>query len=637
MAEGYQVLARKWRPQRFDEMVGQEAVVRTLVNALKQNRIAHAYCFSGIRGVGKTTVARLLAKGLNCHAVQEPTAEPCGQCPSCREIEESRSLDVVELDAASRTGVDDMRQLTEVSRYAPSRDRYRVFIIDEAHMLSASAFNALLKTLEEPPPRVVFVLATTEPNKILPTVLSRCQHYAFGRIGQGLIAEHLARIAQAEGVEISEDALALVAAAADGSLRDAQSLLDKLIAFAGAQIDERTVLELLGLVDRVLLFRAVDLIAAGDVAGVIALVDEMVEGGVDLHQFAIDLLGHFRNLLVVRSVPTPGDVLHLPAGEIARLREQAERFTIEDLDRAFNLIAGSEYRIKLAEQPRYHLEIVLARLARMPSLVPLEQLIARLQGQEASGPEPGGGGDAPGARGRGRAAPASPPAPPEQAAPARPGARRSIPPSGQGAAKRRAGAPARVSGGIPTAVATAENEPASPAAGTGTLLTRLQERLERASPLIGNVLARASGVVVREDLLAIRFPASAAIFAERVRDPRLLPEVAAAACEVLGRTVRVRVELEEADGAATATVAGGASPAAAQPGTRRPPVPSSPRAAAPSAPPADPMGGECANAASPTDGEHAGADPLRARVESEPHVQEFLAALRGQIISVEEI
>ena len=225
----YQVLARKWRPQHFDAVVGQKHVVQTPANALDQGRIAHAYCFSGIRGVGKTTIARLLAKGLNCRAVQQPTSKPCGQCESCLEIEQSRSLDVVELDAASQSGVENIRELTEVTRYAPSRDRYRVFITDEAHMLSPAAFNALLKTLEEPPAHVVFVLATTEATKILPTVLSRCQHYQFGRISQRDISAHLARMARAENITISDDGLALIATAADGSLRDAQSLLDKLI------------------------------------------------------------------------------------------------------------------------------------------------------------------------------------------------------------------------------------------------------------------------------------------------------------------------------------------------------------------------------------------------------------------------
>jgi DNA polymerase-3 subunit gamma/tau len=381
----YTVLARKWRPQRFDEVVGQDSVVRTLANALQRRRIAHAYCFSGIRGVGKTTAARLLAKGLNCNASEGPTAEPCGQCESCTEIEGSRSMDVIELDAASQTGVDNIRELNEVTRYAPARDRHRVFIIDEAHMLSTAAFNALLKTLEEPPPHVVFILATTEANKILPTVLSRCQHYQFGRISQGEIGGHLGKIAVAEGVDISPDALALLATAADGSLRDGQSLLDKLIAFAGEQIDEATVINLLGLVDRVLLFRATDLIADQDLPGVLGFVNEMVDQGIDLHQFAIDLLGHFRNLLVVHTVPDARGILHLPEGDLDRLRQQAEAFEVDDLDRGFSLLASNEYRIKTAEQPRYHLEIVMARLARMPRLLPVQQLLAALDGDDGSG------------------------------------------------------------------------------------------------------------------------------------------------------------------------------------------------------------------------------------------------------------
>ncbi len=392
MADGsYQVLARKWRPQKFDQVVGQSAIVRTLSNALEQGRVAHAYCFSGIRGVGKTTIARLLAKGLNCRNVDAPTADPCGECEACVEIEESRSLDVIELDAASQTGVDSIRQLNEVARYTPSRDRYRVFIIDETHMLSASAFNALLKTLEEPPPHVVFMLATTAPHKILPTVLSRCQHYPLGRISQVEITGQLRRIVDAENVSVSDDGLSMVAIAADGSLRDAQSLLDKLIAFGGDQVDDETVVSLLGLIDRELLFAATELIAQQDLAGVLGFVNRMVEQGTDLHQFTLDLLGHLRALLVAATVEEAGNILHLPDADLARLREQAKLFEVDDLDRGFALLSASEYRIKQSEVPRYQLEMVLARLARMPRLEPIEELISQLRSGSGGGASGGSG------------------------------------------------------------------------------------------------------------------------------------------------------------------------------------------------------------------------------------------------------
>ena len=385
----YQVLARKWRPRSFDEMIGQAAIVRTLRNALAQERVAHAYCFSGIRGVGKTTTARLLAKGLNCHAATAPTDEPCGRCDSCTEIDSGGSLDVVEMDAASRRGVDEIRGLNEFARYTPSRDRFKVLILDEAHMLTKEAFNALLKTLEEPPPALVFVLATTEAHRFPPTVLSRCQHYQFGRISQRDIAGHLRRMADVEGIMISDDSLALLATAADGSLRDGQSLLDKVIAFGGDEVDEEAVVGLVGLADRVLLSQAIDLVGDGDLPGVLRFINDLVERGVDLHQFTIDLLGQIRNLLVVRVVEDAAEILHLPEADLRGLEKQAQRFSIEDLDRAFALLARSEYQIRTAEQPRYHLEMLLARLAQLPNLEPLESLIAEFRGEGGGGPEGG--------------------------------------------------------------------------------------------------------------------------------------------------------------------------------------------------------------------------------------------------------
>lgn len=579
----YTVLARKWRPQRFEQVVGQDAVVRTLANALRQQRIAHAYCFSGIRGVGKTTAARLLAKGLNCRNSPTPTAEPCGTCESCVEIERSRSMDVVELDAASQTGVDNIRELTEVTRYAPSRDRYRVFIIDEAHMLSTSAFNALLKTLEEPPPHVVFILATTEPNKILPTVLSRCQQYQFGRVSQGEIAAYLGKIAEAEQVTISADALALLATAADGSIRDGQSLLDKLIAFSGNEIDEQTVVDLLGLVERVLLFRAVDLIAAQDLPGVLGFVNEMVDRGVDLHQFTMDLLGHFRNLLVVRTVSDPGAILHLPESDLDRLRGQADAFEIDDLDRGFSLLAASEYRIKSAEQPRYHLEIVMARLARMPRLQPIEELIAAIEGGGGtSGPATGGShnrrGSSParGASGGPRArstetsgspAAASPrPAPESRDEPQRPAPVPPRPQPGREPVPQRAAA-TEPAAAEPAAAETTAPEPPVAAAGprapdggdgasaavsledeapqlVSRLLQRIRDEVDAVHPMAGSVLGRVSGLRLAGERIVFQMPVSAGIFIRRLQEQEMLQLLGASAEKVLGRRVVAGVEAD---------------------------------------------------------------------------------------------
>jgi DNA polymerase-3 subunit gamma/tau len=607
---GYQVLARKWRPQKFDQVVGQSAIVRTLSNALEQGRVAHAYCFSGIRGVGKTTIARLLAKGLNCRSVDSPTAEPCGTCEACIEIEESRSLDVIELDAASQTGVDAIRQLNEVARYTPSRDRYRVFIIDEAHMLSASAFNALLKTLEEPPPHVVFMLATTEPHKILQTVLSRCQNYPLGRISQAEISGRLREIVAAEGVEISDDGLAMVAIAADGSLRDAQSLLDKLIAFGGDHIDDEVVVDLLGMVDRELLFAATDLIGDQDLAGVLGLINGMVEQGVDLHQFTLDLLGHVRALLVVATVDDAGDILHLPDADLRRLGEQASRFDVDDLDRAFALLSASEYRIKQSEVPRYQLEMVLSRLARMPRLEPIAALIQELR----SGPGGGATGGPGGARGRGsaagrsraasasaaasaagrsRVASAAPPASAPAPAATRPPEVGSLPASPPAGGNGAIGAPASA----PPASRPADLDPA---------VSRILERLQRDKPLIAKIVERAGRIELRNDTLFLTF-AESGIFKARLRDRSALEAIETAGEAALGRKIRVVAGFDDESGGAAApeTAAGTALDSPSAGGLER--------------------------------ASERQRDELWKRVETEPLVRHFVEALRGNLTDVEEI
>ncbi len=643
--QNYQVLARKWRPQQFEEVVGQQAVVRTLGNALSQGRIAHAYCFSGIRGVGKTTVARLLARGLNCRAVDTATATPCGECESCVEIASSSALDVFERDAASDRGLDEMKELIDIARYAPSRDRYKVMILDEAHMLTPHASNALLKVLEEPPEYIVFVLATTEPNKILPTILSRCQHYQFARISQREIGGHLGRIAEAEGIDISADGLALIASAADGSLRDAQSLLDKLIAFAGDHLDESTVVDLLGLVDRMLLFRATDLVAAGEIAGVLGLVNEMVEQGVDLHQFTIDLLGHIRNLLVVHSVQDPGEILHLPSTDVDRLRQQAELFEVDDLDRAFSLLAANEYRIKVAEHPRYHVEVVLSRLARMPRLEPIQKLIDAL-GSPSGGGTTGGRGS----RGSGDDT--------HSAARRNLGRSQGATPAGSGAATGAVpeNVPAsHAAPGLDTAPvsdepplppepdappsreSTLETVAPKPAATTATMATMhvddpadllgsIRQALEESHPLVAQVLGRASAVDLEDKTLTLRFPSSASIFAQRVRDPQILPALATACSAAAGRQVNPRVELD--DDAQRAS-----SPAASAPSSS-PGTPATP--AAPSDTSAS--GGQRTEngAAAPIDDASRASTALLERAESEPLVQDLLRELKGQVISVEE-
>src|SRR5437868_1682443 len=310
----YQVIARKWRPQTFEEVTGQEHITRTLRNALEHDRLHHAYLFSGARGVGKTTTARLLAKALNCHKSDKPNLYPCSTsdeaiCPSCLEISESRSIDVVEIDAASHTGIDDVREtIIEGINFNPARDRYRVFIIDEVHQLSKPAFNSLLKTLEEPPDNVVFIMATTELHKVPETILSRCQEFEFRTIPLQKIFDRLKLIADAEKIDISDDAIRELARSGEGSMRDAQSNFDQVISFSGEKIEARDVTNALGFAGVDVLAKSIEAIAARDTRAILAIVDDLISRGHDLRNFCRDLLGLFRDLLVSK---VAGDEKHL--------------------------------------------------------------------------------------------------------------------------------------------------------------------------------------------------------------------------------------------------------------------------------------------------------------------------------------
>ena len=412
----YQVLALKYRPATFDEVVGQRAVVQTLKNSLTNKRIGHAYLFSGARGVGKTTVARLLAKALNC--VQGPTPTPCNQCDSCREIALSSSLDVLEIDGASNNSVDDVRELRETVRYAPSRDRYRIFIIDEVHMLSNSAFNALLKTLEEPPPHVVFIFATTEYRKIPVTILSRCQHFEFKRIAQSEIAAHLATICAREGVGISPYALSLIARLADGSLRDSQSTLDQVIAYSGSQIQDEDVRAILGVLDRDLLLSFVEKVAEQDAAGLLGLIDQVLETGHEPGLLLNNLMEQVRDLLLLKIVSDPGKSLGLAEDDLKALGALKDRFSREDLLRIIDAVAREESRIRYSPQPRYLLEALAVRLCHLTHLEPLEDLLARFPSAggtpaEVSRPPARKPPVEPDAKAKAAPAPAAPPAPVE--------------------------------------------------------------------------------------------------------------------------------------------------------------------------------------------------------------------------------
>ncbi|HVB35401.1 MAG TPA: DNA polymerase III subunit gamma/tau [Patescibacteria group bacterium] len=383
----YQVIARKWRPQTFAEVLGQEHVTRTLQNAIRAGRVAHAYIFSGVRGVGKTTTARVLAKALNC--VKGPAAEPCNQCDRCREIAAGTSLDVMEIDAASNRGIDQIRELREMVRYAPATGRYKVVILDEAHQLTEEASNALLKTLEEPPERVIFILATTAPESLPETIRSRAQHFHFRSLSFAEIAEALERVARSEGLEIDPGAVAVLARAAEGSLRDGLSLLEQAIAYCDKTITDREVRELLGVVSEEALDEMIEAIATSSAERALALVHRIISSGENLESFCREAIRHIRNLLVVQVAGADSPMLAAPAAERPRLERQASRFTEEDLTRFFQILLGTQADLQRHPDPRIHLEMGMLRMVNAARLAPLEELLAELRGGAGSAPSSG--------------------------------------------------------------------------------------------------------------------------------------------------------------------------------------------------------------------------------------------------------
>ncbi|HOX85783.1 MAG TPA: DNA polymerase III subunit gamma/tau [bacterium] len=368
----YLVLARKYRPMFFADVVGQEHVTMTLQNAIEQKRVANAYLFSGPRGVGKTTVARLLAKALNCD--QGPTTQPCNTCSCCVEINESRSFDVFEIDGASNRGIDEVRNLREGLRYSPNPGKYRIYIIDEVHMLTNEAFNALLKTLEEPPSRVLFIFATTEAHKVPATILSRCQKFDFKRLSNKMIMDQLRSICAKEAIEIDEDSLRIIAGKAEGGMRDAQSILDQIIAFAGKNVRSADTERLLGMIDRNLFFRVSDLITNSDVAGSIQLADELFVGGVDFSDFLLGLAEHLRNLLVIK-ITAGNHELDVSEVDAEHYRSQAPLFSSEDLLRYIKIASETENLIKRSLNPRLHVEVALVKMVKMGKSVELSELL----------------------------------------------------------------------------------------------------------------------------------------------------------------------------------------------------------------------------------------------------------------------
>jgi DNA polymerase-3 subunit gamma/tau len=374
----YKVIARKFRPQTFKEVIGQKHVTQTLKNAIRDGRIGHAFLFTGERGVGKTSVARILAKALNCHS--GPAVEPCGTCVSCIEITEGISIDVHEIDGASNTGVDDIRVLRENVRYMPSRERYKIYIIDEVHMLSTSAFNALLKTLEEPPEHVIFIFATTEPHKLPDTIISRCLRFDFKRIPAKEIAEHLENIARNENVSISRQGLLLIARESDGSMRDAQTILERAISYCGGEVGDSDLEELLGHVDRQLIYRIMEAVLSEDAQGCMDGLAEVYEFGVDLKQFYYSFLELLRDLVMVMELKDSSKLVDLADEDLKKVKYFSTRISLDDLRRCFRLWFSSEGEIVRSAFPEIVLEVCLLEMVYIKRSIPLDEILSRIDG-----------------------------------------------------------------------------------------------------------------------------------------------------------------------------------------------------------------------------------------------------------------
>lgn len=381
----YVVLARKWRPMLFEDVVGQEHVTRTLMNALKNGRVAHAYIFAGPRGVGKTTTARLLAKAVNC--AQQPAVNPCNQCQSCRSITEGTSMDVIEIDGASNRGIDEIRNLRENIKFAPAASRYKIYIIDEVHMLTKEAFNALLKTLEEPPAHAIFIFATTEIHRVPLTILSRCQRFDFKRIPVQHIRQQLRRIMDAEKIEVDDDALLLVARKADGSMRDAESILDQMISFSEGKITAELVRRSLGLIDEEMFFEFTDLMEQKEAGNILKYANKILASGHDVMDFVNGLQEHFRNLLIARSLQ---DTRMLDVSDYYREKymADAQKYREEDLIHIISIIGDAGQKLKYSVFPQLTLELLLLKLAFKPPQIDLEEILALLEKLKNTPPAP---------------------------------------------------------------------------------------------------------------------------------------------------------------------------------------------------------------------------------------------------------
>ena len=558
----YQVIARKWRPQTFSDLVGQSHVTSTLANAIKNNRVAHAYIFSGARGVGKTTAARILAKAMNC--VKGPTAEPCGECDSCKEIAAGTSLDVIEIDAASNRGIDQIRELREMVRYAPAASRSKVVLLDEAHMLTSEASNALLKTLEEPPDRVIFVMATTEPENLADTIRSRSQHFHFRALTFAEITGRLEEIAKKEDLKIEPGALAVIARMAEGSLRDALSLLEQARAYCGDVIPDKEVRELLGVVPEDSLNELVTAIAEGSADRALGLVHTFQKDGRNLQHFCREAIRHMRNLLIARVCGADSDLIAATADQKPALAKAAAQFSEEDLTRFFQILLQTDDDLRRKPDARVHLEMGLLRLINAKRLAPMEELLAELRSGAAAGKASSGAARNSGAATAATAGAPKAPAPAGFSAAPQTSSHSYKSIAAPGFAGAAAAAPARAeaqfapSAEPPTAVtaepaaeAPIEKDPETRVDGISIeQVAEIKAAIQAQQKFLGEIVQQGSRWELDGAELRIYFAAEKRTFAEMMEGRDSLEKVRASSSKVLGRPVRVCAKVEAVAAAA---------------------------------------------------------------------------------------